>query len=524
MKRSIAARLSALFIGLIMLSTVLNLLLNHFLLERYYTHSLVRTMTGAYEKIDEHIPDGVVDQTYFETDFRELSSANNLELVVVDAGFAPILSTSSDNNPGSGSGQDADDGHSQDAGQFGGPGDAFLMYGRLFGYYTSIDKSDSLVLEENEKYTIQRNRDDMNNIEYLEMWGELGCGYRFLMRIPQASIRASAGISSRFMLFISLAVSALSVVVIMFVSRRFTRPIRELTELSGRMANLDFDARYTSGGEDEIGQLGEHFNRMSEELEKTVSQLKTANIELKRDLEKRTEIDEMRKEFLSNVSHELKTPLALIQGYAEGLKECVNDDPAGREFYCDVIIDEAGKMNRLVQKLMTLNQLESGNDQAQMERMDLAELIRGKVQSTQILAQPKDVTMVCRCPEHLHVWGDPFRVEEVLTNYISNALNHVSGEKRIEVRTEVLGGKVRTSVYNTGDPIPEESLDQIWVKFYKVDKARTREYGGSGVGLSIVKAIMDSMQQGYGVQNTADGVEFWFDLENADGERNAAES
>jgi signal transduction histidine kinase len=170
-------------------------------------------------------------------------------------------------------------------------------------------------------------------------------------------------------------------------------------------------------------------------------------------------------------------------------------------------------MNGLVQKLLTLNQLEFGNDQVVMERFDLAVLIRNKLQSVTILAQQKQAELICQCPDTLSVWGDEFKVEEVLTNYLSNALNHVSGACRITVRAEALEETVRVTVHNTGAPIPDEDLDLIWDKFYKVDKARTREYGGSGVGLSIVKAIMESFHQQYGVRNCNDGVEFWFELE-----------
>jgi signal transduction histidine kinase len=291
-------------------------------------------------------------------------------------------------------------------------------------------------------------------------------------------------------------------------------PIKELTELSKRMADLDFGVRYTSGGNNEIGQLGEHFNQMSEKLEKAYSQLMTANNELQKDIEEKTKIDEMRREFLSNVSHELKTPIALIQGYAEGLKECINDDPESREFYCDVIMDEASKMNRLVRELLTLNHLEEGNEQIVLQRFDLAPMIHNKIQSVLILAQQKQVQIAYYGPEQLTVWGDEFKVEEVLTNYLSNALNHVDGECRIEVRAVCEADKVRITVFNTGHQIPETDIDLIWGKFYKVDKARTREYGGSGIGLSIVKAIMEAFHQRYGVRNCADGVEFWFELED----------
>ena len=221
----------------------------------------------------------------------------------------------------------------------------------------------------------------------------------------------------------------------------------------------------------------------------------------------------MRKEFLSNVSHELKTPIALIQGYAEGLQECINDDAESRNFYCDVIIDEAGKMNRMVKKLLTLNRLEFGNQKVVMERFDIVSLINGVVQSSEIMLQQKGVTLRMEKLEPVFVWADEFDIEEVFTNYFSNALNHVDFEKIVEVKVVKNEKKVRVSVFNTGQQIPEEDIDKIWIKFYKVDKARTREYGGSGIGLSIVKAIMESLHQQYGVKNWDNGVEFWFELD-----------
>jgi signal transduction histidine kinase len=254
---------------------------------------------------------------------------------------------------------------------------------------------------------------------------------------------------------------------------------------------------------------------MSEKLEQTVSELKNANYELQKDIEKKEKIETMRTEFIGNVSHELKTPIALIQGYAEGLKEGVSDDPESRAFYCDVIMDEANKMNQLVKNLLTLNQLEFGEEEIAFERFDITELIRGIIQSNDILIQQKEAEVRFVCQESIFVWADEFRVEQVVRNYLSNALNHVENEKIIDIRITKMDGndKIRVSVFNTGKQIPNEEIEHIWSKFYKVDKARTREYGGHGIGLSIVKAIMDSFQQDYGVVNYENGVAFWFELD-----------
>jgi signal transduction histidine kinase len=279
------------------------------------------------------------------------------------------------------------------------------------------------------------------------------------------------------------------------------------------MKHLDFDAKYTGRDKTEIAVLGNNINELSETLENKISELKTANNELLKDIERKDKVDEMRREFLSNVSHELKTPIALIQGYAEGLKEGINSDDESRDFYCDVIMDEANKMNIMVKKLLTLNQLECGNDVVSMERFDIIALIKNYIASSDILLKQKNISVRMEDYPSVYVWGDEFKVEEVFMNYFSNAINHAEGENVIDVKVQKQDGKIRISVFNTGIPIPQDSVEHLWEKFYKVDKARTREYGGSGIGLSIVKAIMESMNQEYGVINYDNGVEFWFTLD-----------
>jgi len=292
----------------------------------------------------------------------------------------------------------------------------------------------------------------------------------------------------------------------------------ELAQIARKMSELDFETKFEvdSEDEDEIAVLGNSINSLSEKLERTISELKGANIELQNDIERKTQMDEVRKEFLSNVTHELKTPIALIQGYAEGLKDNINEDPESREFYCEVIIDEATKMNKMVKKLLSLNQLEVGTAQPEIERFDIIPLVRSVLGSTEILFQQKQATLELHAEESEYVWADEYMMEEVFTNFISNALNHVNGRMLIEVCLKRVGDKVRLSVFNSGDAIPEEALSQVWVKFYKVDKARTREYGGSGIGLSIVKAIMELHRQNYGVLNRDDGVEFWIELDGGE--------
>ena len=373
------------------------------------------------------------------------------------------------------------------------------------------------ILEQQENYTLQHVTVE-EGAQYLECYGYmtdgLGQDKKFILSMPLDPFMDASSASNIYFIYISLAVLLLGSVLIYLITIRMTRPILKLSDLSKRMSRLDFSARYTGTSSDEIGELGNNMNELSSQLERTILQLRMANDNLQKDLAEKEQVDEMRKDFISNVSHELKTPIALIQGYAEGLKE-MRDDPDSMDYYIDVITDEADKMNRMVKKLMTLNQLEFGEDGLTPEVFNIMDMIRGIAENSRKLQEEHGAVLTVEGPEELYVLADEFKIEEVLNNYYSNALNHLDGAHEIRIWANDLGPTVRISVFNTGENIPEEELDKIWIKFYKVDKARTREYGGSGIGLSIVKAIMDAHQKECGVYNTREGVTFWFELQKA---------
>ncbi len=430
------------------------------------------------------------DPSFNAEQFESFCSVNGLTYVVADVNLSNIYSNAKDGAE---------------------------MSSRLFGNVSKQEEDNTKILKTADQYSIIEIRDRVQNIVYLELWGNLDNNDYYLVYTPLDSINTAARIATRFYLYVGFAATVFSAVIVWMITRKLIRPIQELTELSQEMAALDFDARYTSGGEDEIGLLGKNFNIMSSHLKQAIIELQEANQQLQKDIDEKIQIDDMRKEFLANVSHELKTPIALIQGYAEGLKENVNEDPEDREFYCDVIIDEANKMNRMVKQLMTLNQLEFGSDACSMGYFDLNGLIKGVIMNSGILLEEKEANFTYEQADDgpLMVCGDEFKIEEVVTNYLSNAMNHLDGERNIRVRHYFDDSVVITEVFNNGSPIPENELDNIWVKFYKVDKARTREYGGSGIGLSIVKAIMDAHGQRCWAENRSDGVSFFFTMQRA---------
>lgn len=293
------------------------------------------------------------------------------------------------------------------------------------------------IISSNDNYTLQKVYDERLGDYYLEIWGTLDNGYSIILRTPIQGIKDNVNISTTLIKYVGGAILAVGIIAAFVVSTYITRPIKQLSNIAEKMSEMDFNARYEGSDKGEIGLLGKSMNNMSEKLEQNIAELKKANLELKKDIDKKEKLEIMRTDFLSNVSHELKTPIALIQGYAEGLKEGITDDPESMEFYCDVIMDEANKMNTMVKRLLTLNQIEFGNDEPEMERFDINELIASVADANAIRAGQKNMSIVFdNRNEHNFVWADEYKTEEVLTNYISNALNHCDGKRAIEVRTE----------------------------------------------------------------------------------------
>ena len=369
------------------------------------------------------------------------------------------------------------------------------------------------VLEQHENYLTQRIYDWRSGTNYIECFGVFSDGNTFfLMSMPLANINESVKVTVRFIFFTGLIVLMLGSVIFYIAAGRLTKPVNNLAKLSDRMAKLDFSRRYEGNQVNEIGLLGKSMNEMSDKLEQSIKELREANIRLQEDIKEKTRIDESRKEFIANVSHELKTPIALIEGYAEGLVEGIADNKDSRDYYCSVIIDETVKMNKMVRQLTSLISYEFGSNKLDRADFNLCALIRSVTESLRLKLDEKNAIVHLMLPECIMVNADEFKIEEVYTNYLNNAINHLDGERNIIVRVDDEPDKVTVYVYNDGRHIPEESLPHLWEKFYKVDKARTRAYGGSGIGLSIVKAIMEAHGGDYGVRNTDQGVEFCFSL------------
>ena len=487
-KTSIEKKYSVIILLLVAMVVILCWCANALLLSRYYISRQKNNIEKMFEQLDTVASEHGIDSEQFKVLFESNASMFNCDMLILDQNMNVLASNVVDEG---------------------------LVSERLLGYFFDQNSNTPKnVIKRTDTYTMQISVDFESSLEYMELWGVTSTGNPIVIRSALSGIQGSARIANILLAYIGIIALFISYFIVKIVSKTITQPILEIVDISDKMANLDFETKYEGNDENEIGVLGEHINKLSETLEKTISELKCANAELQSELKEKTELDDMRKEFLSNVSHELKTPIALIQGYAEGLTDCVNDDEESRNFYCEVITDEASKMNRLVRNLLNLNELEFGQNNVSIERFNIVELIRNCIGATAILTKQDDITVEFDDSKAYYVWSDEFKIEQVFNNYLSNAIHYAKGEhKLIKINLEQKADKLRISVYNSGDPIPDAEIQNIWTKFYKIDKARTREYGGSGVGLSIVKASMDALKQNYGVVNCSDGVSFWFEVD-----------
>ena len=552
-KHSIRFKITLLFVGIICILIVMLLLFNITFSEKFYMKDKQEAMLNAYESIDDacdQYSSGSLADTDLKNNLEQVSTSKGMSVIIVNSDWTTfyvstqgdemmlerlkksifnndIFQGISDKSSSAQQGQPdaSNDGNGEvpdkQPDDMDGGDEADKNNGKKNPPEKIIDMSGNgasetrEILYQSDRYTVQKVYDNRLLDDYIELWGTLNNGNFILIRTPIQGIKDNVHISNTFITDIGIGTLIIGIVAAFVLSSYISRPIKQLSNIAERMSELDFDVKYDGKDKGEIGLLGNSMNNMSKKLEENISQLKAANLELQRDIDKKEKLEQMRTDFLSNVSHELKTPIALIQGYAEGLKEGITDDPESMDFYCSVIMDEAAKMNDMVKRLLTLNQIEFGEDELVMERFDINELVKSVASANELRASQKELKITCDIKDTpLYVWADEYKVEEVITNYISNAINHCCNENIIKVAVgQIDKENVRVSVFNTGKNIPEEDIDHIWEKFYKVDKARTREYGGNGIGLSIVKAIVESMGKKCGVNNLPDGVEFWFDLD-----------
>lgn len=466
------------------------ILVNNFVFGRFYLYSKRQALKSVYLTVNEYYNTG--ENGDLSTELEQAAIKNNFDILIRDNQNVNVFTSNKD---------------------------FFSTLGQMNEMTNKLNIGEGEIIEKNDAFSIRKMRDSKNGVTYVLLSATLDNGYLLYIRIPINSIQESVKISNNFLYLMAGFAILIAAVIVSYVSRKFTDPILELNAIAKKMANLDFSHKYRiTDADDEINNLGKSINMMSDKLEGTIKQLRNTNIELEKDIEEKSKLDEMRKSFISDVSHELKTPIALIQGYSEGLLENVNNDEESRKFYAEVILDETNKMDKLVKQLLELMKLEYGKREFNDTKFDVVEVEKEVVRKSKVMLEEKNAKIEFESPDEINVFADDFYIEQVITNYMTNAIKHVeevNGEKIIKITNDVDVKKkrVRVKVFNTGEKIPEEHMNRIWNRFYKIDSSRNRNDGGTGIGLAFVKAIMTNYGKDFGLVNKENGVEFYFDLE-----------
>ncbi|EMJ6441745.1 MULTISPECIES: sensor histidine kinase [Bacillus] len=295
-----------------------------------------------------------------------------------------------------------------------------------------------------------------------------------------------------------------------YYSKIIVKPLIKINRVTKKMANFDFSEKLPVTADDEIGGLSGSINTLSVNLKDRIDRLNVANTKLQQDIERERQLEKTRKEFISGVSHELKTPLSVIRSFAEGIKDGVSKDTS---YYTDVILEETENMNRLIVEMLELAKLESGTYKLDMTTFSIGELTQQVYTKLLFSMEEKHLQVNIDADPSILVTANRSRIEQVVVNLLSNAIRYTPEGEKIQVSIIEAEDTVKVEIENTGNPIPEESLEKIWDRFYRLDASRSRHTGGTGLGLSIVKNILDLHHAEYGVYNTTNSVVFYFNLQ-----------
>ena len=352
---------------------------------------------------------------------------------------------------------------------------------------------------------INNNHKNFRN-SFVTFIARLDSGYYLYVSIPLAYVKDNIRYMVIFISLLGVIALLLSAFVSYRLIRNLVKPVIEISKVTEKIASMDFSEKSTYSQNDELGTLSRNINTMSAKLKDNIDALKI-------EIEKERKIDDMRKNLIMNVSHELKTPIFLIQSYAEGLRENVAESPEDRNYYCNVIVEETARMDNMVKELLDLAKLEVGNVNLDIKRFFVSEIIDDFLTVNEITINSRNINVI-KNYENISVYADIELAKRAVNNVIVNAIDHVNDGGLIRINAENKEKCCCISVYNSGSHIPEDDIDKIWDNFYKVEKSRNRMYGGTGIGLSIVKAVMQSHGGNYYVENADDGVLFCLEFPN----------
>lgn len=304
---------------------------------------------------------------------------------------------------------------------------------------------------------------------------------------------------------LSIIISAVSAVAAFFYTWYLTKPIIKISKLSEQMAAMDFNAIYVTSRTDEIGTLSYNLNELSSKLADALSELQTANQKLQADIDMERQLERQRIEFFSAASHELKTPITIIKGQIQGML-CQVGRYKDRETYLVQSLEVTNTLEKMVQELLTISRLDTPGYTCKKSDVNLSKLINERLMTYEDLFMQRELTVEKSIIPELYVLGDIQLLQKVIDNLLGNAATYSGAGNDIMVKLWKELGKVNLAIENTGIHIPEEDISKLFEAFYRVDCSRNRQTGGTGLGLYIVKVILELHGAKIKIANSVQGV------------------
>ncbi|MFD1887789.1 sensor histidine kinase [Paenibacillus wenxiniae] len=341
-----------------------------------------------------------------------------------------------------------------------------------------------------------------------------GGGMNYVLSLSSLQpVGEAAALLQRYYVYLAPIIVVILLVLSFIYSRLLSRPLLQLSRTSARMARLDFQAvdHGAIRSTDEFGEVSRNLDTLRHNLDTALRQLSETNEALSREMEEKIRAEELRKELIANISHELKTPLGIVKGFAEGLQDDVAADK--RERYVQLIVTETDRMNALIMDMLQLSRFEVKAVKLKQETIDIVQHIEALLHSFTPQLDHRNLRVHTFGDKTLEVTADPRRIDQVLLNLLSNAVRHAREGGIITVNWQIIeDNEVEIRIENEGDPIPAQELERIWDQFYRAERSRDRKTGGTGLGLAIVKHILELYGSRYGVNNIENGVAFYFTL------------
>lgn len=276
------------------------------------------------------------------------------------------------------------------------------------------------------------------------------------------------------------------------------------------MAELDFSGQCTAMREDELGCLAQNLNSLSASLSTALNDLQIANQQLKTDMEKEQALEQQRVEFFSAASHELKTPLTILKGHLSGMLNGISGYENHTE-YMERSLAVVDRMENLVKELLYVSKTE-GTQKSAYKVVDFAEVFRVQLATVSDLSEEKKQHLEVNIPDRLYCEVEQVQMERAIQNILVNAIRYSPSNESIHITLSEIHGTIRGEIENTGVHVPDDALPHLFEAFYRADASRNRNTGGTGLGLYIVRKIMEMHHAKYGITNTSNGVMFWFEL------------